>query len=213
MTTRSIDQLDQALDEDLAWRKRELTTVKLMLDKTRPHERALLLRAAICILYAHWEGFVKNAANRYVSFVATRGVSYRNLAPNFIAVGLRADIKRAGESDNPILHNDLVSKLLSDLSDHPNSHWENVVNTRSNLNSKTLEEILALVGLDAREYLSKGMLVDGKLLANRNQVAHGTRIDIDYADYIELHSQVISLVEQFRTDIQNAAVTERFRIR
>lgn len=214
MTMRSIDQLERALDEDLAWRKRELTTVKAMLDnsRTRPHERTLLLRAAICILYAHWEGFIKDAAARYVSFVATRGLRYRNLSPNFVALGLRREIRRAGQSDSPIIHTGLVVKLLSDLGDHPDSQWENTVNTRSNLDSRTLAEILTLVGLEATEYLLKGLLVDGRLVANRNRVVHGTKVEIDYDDYTELHSQIIFLVERFRTDIQNAAVTEQFRL-
>ena len=211
MRIRSLTQLTEALDNDLAWRKRELTTVNLMLSNPRRHQRGPLLRAAICLLYAHWEGFIKTAATSYVSFIAHRGLSYRDLTSNFVALGLRAEIREAGQSSRPTIHTAIVSKLLSDLSDNAELDWENSVNARSNLNSETLKEILALLGLDERGYLSKGPLLDEKLLANRNRVAHGERVEIDYDDYGVLHSEIIQLANWFNTDVQNAAVTEQFR--
>ena len=80
------------MDDELAWRKRELTTLKHMVERARSHEKVFLLRAAVCVLYAHWEGFVKAAATSYASFVDAQGLRYRDLAPNFVALGLRAEI-------------------------------------------------------------------------------------------------------------------------
>ena len=211
MRMRSLDQLTQALDDDLAWRKRELTTVNFMLGNPRNHQRGLLLRAAVCLLYAHWEGFVKTAATSYISFIATRGLRYRDLTPNFVALGLRTEIREAGQSNRPAIHTGIVARLMSDLSDNAEIDWRNSVNTRSNLNAETLREILTLLGLDERDYLSKGPLLDEKLLANRNRVAHGERVEIDSDDYDVLHSEVIQLVDRFSTDVQNAAVTGQFR--
>ncbi len=212
MRIRSLDQLVQVLDDDLAWRKRELTTLKLMQEKNpRRHQRGLLLRAAVCLLYAHWEGFVKTAATSYISFIATRGLRYRDLTPNFVALGLRTEIREAGQSNHPTSHTGIVARLVSDLSDNAEIDWRNSVNTRSNLNAETLREILTLLGLDERDYLSKGPLLDEKLLSNRNRVAHGERVEIDSDDYDVLHSEVIQLVDRFSTDVQNAAVTGLFR--
>ena len=212
MRIRSLTQLTEALDDDLAWRKRELTTVNLMLSNPRRHQRGPLLRAAICLLYAHWEGFIKTAATGYVSFVAHRGLSYRDLTPNFVALGLRREIVDAGESKTPTIHHtELVAKLMSGLSDSFQIDWQNSVNVRSNLNSKVLREVLALLGLDGNDYLSKGPLLDEKLLANRNRVAHGERVEIDSDDYGMLHNEIIQLADWFNTDVQNAAVTEQYR--
>ena len=211
MRIRSVAQLVEVLDGDLAWRKRELTTVYFMLANIRQHQRGLLLRAAICLLYAHWEGFVRIAATGYVSFVAHRGLSYRDLSPNFVALGLRTEIQNAGRSNLPSIHTGIVARLISDLSENAEIDWQNSVNTSSNLNSDTLSEILVLLGLDNSNYLTKGPLLDEKLLANRNRVAHGERVEIDSGDYDVLHSQIIQLAEWFNTDVQNAAVTEKFR--
>ncbi len=211
MRIQTLDQLVEALDNDLRWRKRELTTVNYMLTKSRAHEKGPLLRAAICILYAHWEGFVKTAATDYVSFVAIRNLRYCDLTPNFIALGLRKEIREAGRSDNPIVHTELVARLTSDLSERPQIDWQNSINIRSNLNTKNLREILALLGLDERGYLSKGQLLDKRLLENRNRVAHGERVEIDPDDYAVMHSEIIQLADRFSTDVQNAAATGQYR--
>ena len=211
MRIRTIAQLVEVLDNDLAWRKRELTTVKFMLANRRTHQTEPLLRAAICLLYAHWEGFVNTAATGYVTFVANQGLRYRDLTPNFVALGLRREILEAGRSDRPTIHTGLAAKLMSDLSDRAEIDWRNAAKTGSNVNSETLKEILVLLGLEERDYLSKGPLLDKKLLANRNRIAHGERADVEPADYDGLQSEIIELVERFNTDVQNAAATRRFR--
>ena len=211
MRIRSLIQLIEFLNDDLAWRKRELTTVNFMLERSRQHQRGPLLRAAVCLLYAHWEGFVKTAATGYISFVATRGLRYRDLTSNFVALGLRPEIREAGQSNRPSVHTSMVERLLSDLSDNAELDWRNSVNTRSNLNADTLREVLALLGLNNVNYLSKGQLLNEKLLANRNRVAHGERVEIDPSDYDLLHNEIIQLADWFSTDVQNAAATGQYR--
>ena len=211
MRIQTVDDLADALDNDLQWRKRELTTVNSMLESSLTPQRGPLLRAAVCLLYAHWEGFVKTAATCYVSFVAIRRLRYRELAPNFVALGLSREIRDAGKSDDPTSRTNLITKLTSDLSERADIDWQNSVNARSNLNSKTLREILALLGLDANRYLSKGSLLDKKLLENRNRVAHGERMEIDPDDYDLLHNEIIQIADWFSTDVQNAAVTGQYR--
>ncbi len=212
MRIRSLGQLVELLDDELAWRKRELTTLKFMLQSTRrQHQESLLLRAAICILYAHWEGFVKAAATGYVSFVATRNLKYSDLTPNFVALGLRSEIIRAGQSDKPTLHTKLAARFMMGLSDSMYIDRNFSVDTRSNLNSDNLNEILCLLGVENDEYLLKKQLLDKGLVENRNRVAHGQQIDIDPDDYTGLHDEMIQLVQNIRTDIENQAVMEGFR--
>ena len=213
MRIRTLIELSEFLDSELAWRKKELTTLRFMLGKSRPHERMLLLRAGICLLYAHWEGFIKAAATSYLSFVASRNLRYRDLTPNFVAIGLREQIRQAGQSNLPSLRTELITRLTAGLSDTATLGWENAFETRGNLNSKVLNEVFFLLGLDGKAYSPKGALLDHRLLANRNLVAHGERPEIDPVDYNDLHSEIIQLVDWFRTDIENAAVTSAYRRR
>lgn len=213
MRVRSLADLTQLLDDELAWRKREITTLKIWLLKPRrQHETTTLLRAAVCLLYAHWEGFVKAAATGYVSYVATLGLRYRDLTPNFVPLGLWSDISQAGLSTSPTLRTALTERLISGLSERANINWEQSIDTRSNLNSKTLSEILCAMGLDNKEYLIKKPIIDLRLLGNRNAIAHGERRpEFGLDDYIGLSNDIVQLVERIRTDIENAAATRRFR--
>ena len=212
MPIRAIEQLSRFLADQLSWRKRELTTLKLVLSKSRQHEQAVFLRAAICLLYAHWEGFIREAATAYISYVATQGLRYRDLAPNFVALGLQSDIKQAGESNSPLLHTVLIVKMTSGQSDNAALSWRDAVDARSNLNSKVLTEILCRVGVDDTAYRSKKSIIDERLIGNRNRVAHGDQyLGIQPDDYAGLHDDIVQLIERFRDDVENAAVTGTYR--
>ena len=212
MKTRTLTDLIRFLDEELSWRKKELTTLKFLLGGRQDREDVLLLRAGVCVLYAHWEGFVKAVATRYVSFVASRGLRYSDLSPNFVALGFRPKIVVAGQSKKPTAHTELTKSFLSDLSEVANLDWRNAVGTRSNLNSEVLTEILCLLGLDEKGYLLKKQLLDQRLVQKRNLIAHGKRVEIQAEDYNELHDEMIQLLQKFRTDVEDAAATKTYRI-
>lgn len=64
MALRTAEQLSDKLSEELVWRKKELSEVKSLIEtKFPPYKHNALIRSGICLLYAHWEGFVKLAAN------------------------------------------------------------------------------------------------------------------------------------------------------
>ena len=214
MKVRSLTELAQFLDDELAWRKKELTTLKVLLDKSRRrHETAILLRAAICLLYAHWEGFVRAAAKGYLSYVETLGLKYQDLTPNFVALGLWSDVSEAGRSNSPTRRTALITRLVSGLSERATINWQPSIVAGSNLNSKSLTEILCAIGLDSGEYLMKKTIIDHRLLANRNTIAHGERRpELELDDYAGLNDDIVQLVERFRTDIENAAATNQFRL-
>lgn len=213
MKVRSLTELAEFLASELAWRKRELTTLKVWLDRSRrQHESAILVRAGICLLYAHWEGFVKSAAAGYLAYVATLGLKYRDLTPNFVALGLWSDISQAGLSNLPTKRTALTTRLTLGLSEPASINWEPRMDAGSNLNYGALNEILCAIGLDNKEYLMKKPIIDQKLLANRNAIAHGERQpEFALEDYFGLNDDIVQLVERFRTDIENAAATNGFR--
>ena len=76
MRIHTLEQLIDFVDADLAWRKKELSCFKKTVDKAELRHEKALLRGAIAILYAHWEGFIKNTAEAYLSFVADQGLRY-----------------------------------------------------------------------------------------------------------------------------------------
>ena len=73
---RTIEILQKNLDEDMAWRIRELSILKTKIPRQKGTEQDVLIRAGITTLYAHWEGFIKYAAECYLQFVSLKKLNY-----------------------------------------------------------------------------------------------------------------------------------------
>ncbi|MFM7352050.1 MAG: MAE_28990/MAE_18760 family HEPN-like nuclease, partial [Microcystis aeruginosa] len=48
-------------------------------------------------------------------------------------------------------------------------------------------------------------------LTQRNKIAHGKYLTIDYEEYINIYDLVIKLIRNFKDDLLNAAVTEQYK--
>lgn len=60
------------------------------------------------------------------------------------------------------------------------------------------------------------MLIDQRLLGNRNQIAHGERLEklegiSNISDFLELHEAVYELIELFANNIKTAAQNEDYK--
>src|SRR5690606_32231942 len=135
-------------------------------------ERSILRRVAIPILYAHWEGFVKEAATRYVAFVRQQRLPARALKTNFLLLSVHAKLREVARTPRA---SDL-SPILAVMSDPTGGTlkfpYRGVINTESNLNSVVLRDILYCCGLDFGAYwTSKALVIDASLLKIRNEIA------------------------------------------
>ena len=211
MKIRSVSELVDFLDEELAWRKRELTTMRFLVSRSRPHEQVAMLRAGVYILYAHWEGFVKSAATAYVNYVALKGLRYCELSSSMVALSLRGKLRAAEATNREMVHTEVTGFLMSEMRENATLPWADAVSARDNLNSEVLQEILHLLSLDYRQCETKKVFLDEKLLDNRNKISHGQRLPMDRTDYDELHFEVLVLLNMFRDDVENAALIKRFR--
>jgi hypothetical protein len=210
MKIRTSENLSETLVNDLRWRRKELSALKSLIYKSiSTAQQKVLLRSAIVILYAHWEGFVKLAANSYLEFVAWQKLPYNELSPNFIALAMKEKLDQAKESNKATIYNEVAVFFITKLSDRSNIKYENRIFT-SNLSSSVLKEIMSMLGLDYSFYELKEKFLDEKLLARRNQIAHGNYIDLDREDYDDLHQQVIAMMANFRTEVENSAILQKY---
>lgn len=134
MPVQTIDDLISRIDRELAWRKKELTALKFAAEKGRPHEKDALFRASLCLLYAHWEGFVKAAAQDYLEFVATRRLRYGQLRSNFLALGIRRHLLSLGQSRSITRLKQFADAMLGILDERSDRDFENVIDPHGNLN-------------------------------------------------------------------------------
>jgi hypothetical protein len=170
-----------------------------------------MLRVGICLLYAHWEGFTKAATTAYVNYVALKGLRYCDLSPSMVALGLRAKLRTAEATNRVTVHSEVTSFLMSDMHENASLPWSDAVSTEGNLNSRVLQELLCLLDLSYTPYETKRVVIDERLLSPRNRIAHGERIPVEPTDYDDVYSEVITLLDLFRTDVENAAQIQRFR--
>lgn len=210
MPDRNPEELTDYLDSELSWRKRELAAINRQLYGTVGHVQVMMIRSGVCLLYAHWEGFIRAAAGRYLEYVANRRLKYRDLERNFLVSDLLRQVRRIAKQRDVDLARDLIDKVLDDERRFTLRSVE-PIDTRSNLNSKVFMDLLSLVGIDQSKYRTKEKLLNSRLVHNRNTVAHGEWSAMESADYIDLHDTIVELMDQFRDDIEHAASTESYR--
>ena len=98
---RTIQDLQDALDKELSWRIFELSHLRKALALPGQKEQASLIRASVAMLYAHWEGFIKQSASYYLDYVNRKGLCANNASDPFIYLWLKKVIGEMAESKSP----------------------------------------------------------------------------------------------------------------
>ncbi len=213
MSIHTVEQLNEVLSRELAWRKKELTALHKLATRATPYtsEQEVLVRSGITMLYAHWEGFVKQAASTYLEFVAMRRLAYQNLTANFIALAMKKKLELAQVTDKVTVLNGVVEFFLTGLSERAQVPYKDVIKTQSNLSSEVMKEIISTLNLDYTPYSDKREILDEQLLRSRNHIAHGQWLLVDLNGYSELKNHIFLLMDTFKNQIENAACTEAYR--
>lgn len=212
MSIRTVEQLVDALSTEISWRRKELTDLRYLIESVSGNRtrEAVLTRAGLALLYAHWEGYVKAVSELYLEFVCMQRCSNRDLSDNFLAVTLRAALQSAENSKKVKPHLDVVRFFRTQMDARSRLPYKNVIRTESNLSSTVLREILSTLGFSVAECESKSHLLDHQLLAKRNHIAHGSDLIVDKAEYLGLHEEILALMNLFRNHVENAAVTQTY---
>ncbi|MGX4712293.1 MAE_28990/MAE_18760 family HEPN-like nuclease [Rhodococcus sp. DMF-1] len=206
---RTAEQLFERISEDLSWRQREIFLFNSRM-KGDEFERTLL-RSSVALLYAHWEGFVKNACSYYLSYLASKRLSIQQLRPELAALALRRRIFEVSDTRKVQIQAEFVRDMRERSAERariPTSG--NAVRTESNLSSKVLTEILTSVGCDASRYEEFADLIDDQLVDARNKIAHGDESYIRRPEWDDLSKQVLWIMDDIATQLVNAAVLETY---
>jgi hypothetical protein len=214
MKIQSKEELNYRLATDLTWRKKELSAMKSLIESKNvsDHKHKALVRSGVCILYSHWEGFVKLAAKSYLEYVISKKLTYQELSSNFLALAMKEKLKDAKETHKPSLYIPVCEFFLSELNQRcilPKP--KDVISTASNLSSEILKEITYILGIDFSIYSTKSQVIDTQLLKTRNEIAHGEDSVFDRAEYLEVHREILEMLDLFRDQIENAASQKKFR--
>ena len=143
----TFDNLTYKLDEEFSWRRKELFLLKSKIPTIKNPLQSVMLRSALPLLYAHWEGFVKLTMSYYLEFVSNKHLKNEELNSTFLALSLQ---NKLGDLTNSTFENrvKIIDLLFTDLSKKSNIPKKNIVNTKSNLKFEVLVEILFTLDLD-----------------------------------------------------------------
>jgi len=209
---RTKDHLVRAIAEELVWRRKELTQLRGMIQVLDGEIKSkVLIRSAVALLYAHWEGFVKKSGGYYLEYVAAQRLTYSQLAPNFVALSLKGKFSQLAKSDGITMANSIANHFCLEMESRSLLPYRKGLETRSNLSSTVLVEILNTLGLPKSSFATRFHFIDSKLVDKRNHIAHGEFLEISDDDYLLIHDEVIILLELFRTEIENSAALDNFR--
>ncbi len=204
---RTLEDLNQRLTDDLIWRKKEISDLKALIENrsftTSKHNA--LLRSGVAILYAHWEGYIRTAATSYLEFVARQQLTYGELAINFVAIAMKAKLNKANDTNKATVFTAVTNLILTQVHQTSSIPYKDIISTASNLSSAILREITCLLGLDYSFYETKEVIINEQLLKRRNAIAHGDNLSLDRDEYQQLHDEILAMMENFRTQVENSA--------
>ncbi len=204
----SLEKLENCLQTDLAWRKKEMITMKLLLEKNESIE-SILLRSSIALLCAHFEGFIKYASNCYVKYVAAQKIESEKLKSNFIGFELRGEFKKVLNCEKNSVHQGLINELVEKYK-NPFFVKDDVISTHSNPSSEELKEILLSLGIESDIFVLKSNYIDGHLLSNRHKVVHGDRFSIDKKEFYNTFNEIMELIDKYEELIVESAEKRKY---
>ncbi len=162
------------------------------------------------MLYAHWEGFVKEIATCYLQFLNSRRLRCAELQPNLVAVTMRGRLDEAIGSRKATVQTDMVRFIMDATLERFNADPEKLIRT-ANLNSEVFRDIAVMLGIDYSPFETKARLIDEALLRRRNRIAHGEHLDIDAKSYDELHKEILAMLRLFSDGVVGQARSGAYR--
>jgi hypothetical protein len=223
MATYSLEILQDKLDKNLSWRKKELTIIKSNILSSNGEMLLTALRSGITLLYAHWEGYIKLASREYLKYLNAQNLQCCTMIDNLFILYLKKTVKDAKRSNKSLVHAQIYNKILYDNENifKVDVMDKDIVDTESNLSYEVLRDILFSLGFDERGYELKQHFIENNLLEKRNRIAHGEYVNFlssqtnaeDKAkdEFNQLYREVFELIEKFKEQILDAALYEKYK--
>lgn len=213
MKIRSLSVFQDELDNGFAWRVKEIAGLKMSVEsKAMSLAQATLIRAGVPLLYAHWEGFVKQASEDYLEYVSNQRLKYNELSSCFVVFGAKKHLSHVVESRRAAVNIAAVEFFRSCAEERADLSLSNAINTKSNLKSEVFVDIAMSLGVPLDPYDAYFNLIDESLLKRRNAIAHGEYLDLDADSFRKLADEVIKLLRMYKTDLQNLASQGAFKL-
>ncbi len=170
----------------------------------------VLARSGVAMLYAHWEGFVKEACQFYVDYVAKRRLRCNELNDGFLRTMLLGWSKRAMAGDE-ISTAALMEAVLHPADSRARIPKNVIVETRSNLRFNVLSEIFAGIGFPTDKFMTRDKLIDKTLCEGRNGIAHSRNYYPGAGSFDDLYQEVLEMMEDLQDLVLASVRMQQYR--
>lgn len=200
------------IDDDFAWRDKEMINLELIIRQTSDQGiKRALLRAAVPMLYAHWEGFIKKASEAVIDFVSEQRLRHDELATCFWVLGVKHELNVLAQSGNARESSAALESILASGALRTRFTAKGNVSTDSNLSSRVLERIASTIGVDYSMFETSAPLIDASLLDNRNKIAHGQFSDMDEKRFVDLRKDIFDLMRKYKWAIEDIISLKKYK--
>lgn len=202
MPALTDDDFEAALGDDLAWRKIELSHLKGALDRSARHSSdgpatRGLSRAMVAMCYAHWEGYSKNALDRYALLVTRRKPKLSESREGLVIEHVHRLMRRMASGDGDA-RMAITKAIRGESNDRLNIDKSLLADTKSNLRYATLSDLFTRGCIPLDVFELRANLIDVLLCDRRNGVAHGRAIFVPASDSLDLCDETLKLIEAMR---------------
>lgn len=198
---------------DRNWRIREISDLKLAIKRGDQNLRRVLLRALVAICYAHWEGYVRFSARKYLEHIALRKFAYSTLDRQFLRNYFLPRLSALSTSKTSIAERCALVNEILDCSELRFSQVnDDLINTKANLNFDVFTDICLVCGVSVGLFKGSTTFIDVILLKRRNSIAHGEDTMIAFDDLDEIAENTIGLMRSFGNELENRVVLQTYKV-
>jgi len=200
------------ITEDRSWRIREISDLKAAINRGDANLRRVLLRGMITICYAHWEGYVRFAARKYLEHVALRKFQYRDLDRQFLRNYFLPRLATLSTSKTSVAARCvLVDEILNSSERRFSRVNEGLVNTKANLSFEVFTDICLVSSVPTAAFADKREFIDAFLLRRRNSIAHGEDTFVAIEDLDDLTSETVAIMRSFGDALENNVYLKAYK--
>jgi hypothetical protein len=208
---RTALDLIERLDTEYSWRRSEFHFLKSLVDRAKERDEVTAIRAAVPLLYAHWEGCIKRACCHYADHLSAQRITYSQVKVSFAGLKAHSKVVAMSEIRKQVFAPSVLLEEIRQIESERVSIdlWPHISEV-GNLTFNIFSQVIDVLSLDISPYAPYKALVDDSLLYHRNKIAHGEKLDLDADRYFELHRDIIGIIECFKSDIESAAINRSY---
>jgi hypothetical protein len=197
--------------EDYTWRVREISDLKQVIRLSGASYGSVARKAALALVYAHWEGHVLFVASAYLSYIAMRKLKFSTLIPSLQAVRLTGHIDQWQKQRDTIgLRLNIIETIKAMERDQFKKVPADAVSTGGNLNFDRFSDICKVMMIDATKIVLDREFLDNEIVGARNRIAHGDYIVVTDERLLKASDFVLNLMRTFRSDIENCVIARKY---